>query len=560
MSFQTGIRVVPPPGPEVSGPARLRAWLTHLASAPNAVWVRELKQAARLTRTPFILLAVTLLATLLIATIGALMIGFSFGGSIGVALFHTFFSLSFFVVTLAGTAVAANSIASEREGRTWEALLLTGLPSTAIARGKFWAAYTSVALYIVMMAPIGAVPFLFGGVTAIETLIAFALLFVLAGLSVSFGLAVSSKMESLRGAILVTLAVAVVASPNLFLALAFGGATAAHALWPLVPEGWPIWMPAAYTRAPFDLRYVSLLLVAPALVVGLIAWFLHEATVANLTSVTDDRSTGLRRWFVVTGALGAVSTAVATAGVPRDHLVPAMGGLSAFFVLLTFGAFVFAGEPIGPSRRVLRGWSEKRVGPVGRALGPGVMRAAWAQLVTGLGGAGLIAVVAAVALTLRREPRHVLVVLVFAFYGVCFHVFVVGFGAWLRARTGTAMTARLVLLVGLFLASVGPWILAALGGAIGRGTALRNTLIAAPSPFYVLSVTEEIINPRHDPTSIVVVCAVAACAWALLGAGLLGSAALRCRRIIRDHERALAEGDAFLRAEDEGRSAPAVAS
>ena len=33
-------------------------------------------------------------------------------------------------------SVAANSIASEREGRTWEAVILTGLAPGLIARGK----------------------------------------------------------------------------------------------------------------------------------------------------------------------------------------------------------------------------------------------------------------------------------------------------------------------------------------------------------------------------------------------------------------------------------------
>ena len=85
-----------------------------------------------------------------------------------------------------GPAVAANSIASEREGRTWEAVLLTGLSPTVIARGKFLAAFTAIAMYIVMLAPVGALPFLFGGVTATEVVLAFAGLFLIALLSVAF--------------------------------------------------------------------------------------------------------------------------------------------------------------------------------------------------------------------------------------------------------------------------------------------------------------------------------------------------------------------------------------
>jgi hypothetical protein len=58
----------------------------------------------------------------------------------------------------------------------------------------------------VVLAPVGALSFLFGGVTATEVVVAFAFLFVLAALAVAFGLGVSSLMSSLRGAIVVTLA------------------------------------------------------------------------------------------------------------------------------------------------------------------------------------------------------------------------------------------------------------------------------------------------------------------------------------------------------------------
>ena len=65
---------------------------------------------------------------------------------VGVGVFHTFFSLAFAIVTWVGPAVAANTIASEKSGRTWEALLLTGLRPARIARGKFLAALTYVSL------------------------------------------------------------------------------------------------------------------------------------------------------------------------------------------------------------------------------------------------------------------------------------------------------------------------------------------------------------------------------------------------------------------------------
>ena len=103
----------------------------------------------------------------------------------------------------------AASIAAERSGHTWEALELTGLGPRAIARGKLLAALTYVALYLVMLMPVGGLPFLFGGVTALEVLLAFVVLLGIAILSVTFGLAMSSKFSSPGLAILMTLIVSV---------------------------------------------------------------------------------------------------------------------------------------------------------------------------------------------------------------------------------------------------------------------------------------------------------------------------------------------------------------
>ena len=40
---------------------------------------------------------------------------------------------------------------AEREGRTWEALSLTGMPAAKIVRGKFIASYTNIALYLIVL-------------------------------------------------------------------------------------------------------------------------------------------------------------------------------------------------------------------------------------------------------------------------------------------------------------------------------------------------------------------------------------------------------------------------
>ena len=247
MSAQTG--TAPPSGPASQRFVdRARFRVDRLRAQPNPIWIRELKQAARLTRTPVVLSVLTVLATLLMASIGGLMASEASPAKTGVVLFQVFFSLAYFIVTVIGPAVAANTIASEREGHTWEAVLLTGVRPQTIARGKFLAAYTGVGMYIVMLAPVGALPFLFGGVTALETLVAFLFLFLVALLSVAFGLAISSKMASMRGAIVVTLLLAFPMSIFAFSTLGVGLSFAAHAAWPAVARGAPVWLPTAYER------------------------------------------------------------------------------------------------------------------------------------------------------------------------------------------------------------------------------------------------------------------------------------------------------------------------
>jgi ABC-type transport system involved in multi-copper enzyme maturation permease subunit len=531
---------------------------------PNPVWLREMRQSARLTRTPFILLTITALTALLLCTIGGAMAGRVSPAITGVTLFHTFFSVAFYVVAIAGPAVAANSIASEREGRTWEALQLTGLSPGVVARGKFLAAYTNVAMYIVMMAPVGALPFLFGGVTATEVIVAFVWLFLFAALFVAFGLAVSSKMDSVRAALLVTMVVAILAALFLHLSFGVGGSGVAHDLWNAVPSGPPVWLPTAYDRAPFDLQYLGLLVGLPSLLVAVPAWFLYEATIANLTSVTDDRSTGLRRWFLATNTLAVVASILGLLALPTDDR--AKGGamaLSGEFCLLLFSVMVFLGDPIGPSRRVQNEWDARRAGRLRRLLGPGVMRSAWIHLLAG-SGAVLALGFASGAMVMFGPASHLkanlLALLLLSVYGLSFFAFLVGFSSWLRTRTGAIAVARVILLVVLFCASAGPWIIAAIAGALTQTTSTDELLIAAPSPFFAIMVAGDLSSGSLAAKGPQILGAtLASASWALIGLGLLGRAATRCRAIIRAHEQALAEGDALLRAEDEAQAPPADA-
>jgi ABC-type transport system involved in multi-copper enzyme maturation permease subunit len=516
--------------PSLPPPSSLRALnsrsrlFQRLTEQPNPVWMRELRQAARLQRTPIILAVVTGMMTLLICSVGGVASTTAEPAKVGVGIFHTFFSLAFAVVTWVGPAVAANTIAGERSGRTWEALQLTALSPRTIARGKFLAAFTYISLYIVMLVPVGALPFLFGGVTATEVLLAFVLLVLLAVLSVAFGLSVSAKFSSPAAAIIVTLLVALPVSMTVYGAAGVGLSFAAHEQWPGVPGGPPVWLPTAYVRADFSLAYLVFLVLLPAVLTAIPAWLFYEVTVANMGSPSDDRSTRLRVWFLV--AMPLISGAVAVVTFVAGTLDWAYAGADLIWAFGCFGAFLFAGEPLRPSSRVLAHWDRSDVSAFRRSLGPGVLRASiLLSVLTLLGLAGN----AVVAIYDAKTAANCDALIAFHGYAMAFFGFVVGFSAWARSRANSAGTPRLLLTVALFFAFVGPWIAMAIAGLI-TSQHDRAMLLAGPSPTFAVTMAQALASSAPDRGLIVSTGCACAAAWALIGTGLFASAGIRVRR------------------------------
>jgi hypothetical protein len=521
--------------------------------------MREMRQAARLARTPWVLFGLTLALSLLMCSIGGLAAASqTTPAAIGGALFQVFFSIAYLVVVIVGPAVAANGIASEREGRTWEAVLLTGLRPQDVARGKFMAAYTTISLYIVVLAPVGALSFLFGGVTATEVVVAFAFLFLVAGLAVAFGLAVSSLMSSLRGAIVVTLMLAIVIGPTLYFIFGFGASFGIHKLWSEVPEAYPIWLPLAYSRGHFGLEYLLLLVAVPLLVIVTPAWFLYEATIANLSGEAEDRSTGVKRWFFFCTPLIAITCGVpcAVADDDESRVALAVLGLSVFALYLAFCAFLFAGEPPGPSRRVRVHWERERAGAMRRFFGPGLPKTAMLAAVMGFLGVWIVAcgdmVLVDFFTSALHKTRNLEQIFFFALYTAGFFVFVTGLTAWLRARGQTPWIARLVAAALLFLICAGPWVVAAIGGVLSRHHGDDWLVIGAPSPFYAIYMIAFLDGSSHGDVPIIEVGAACSLVWGMLGLALLGAAAHRCHKAVRELDAAVAATEAALRAEDEG--------
>lgn len=553
MSLQTGEEVPEAPAStRFVDKARFR-W-TKILKDPNPIWMRELRQSVRLTRTPWILMSVTIIATLLIASIGGSVSSTAASPDVvGQALYHSFFSLAYFVVACAGPALAANAIASEREGRTWEAVILTGLPSQMIARGKFLGAFTDIASYIVMLAPVGALSFLFGGVDSIEVILGFVYLFIIGLLSVAFGLAVSSKFTSSRSAILITLLLSLPLSGMIFGFFGFGFGALAHGLWERIPEGAPIWLPLAYVRGTFGVEYVMLLVVVPILGIGLPGWFLYESTIANLAEPNDDRSTGLKTWFLVAMVCLLVS-ALATLMIPTTWQGVCFVAVLDIVIILSFvvfGILTFMGEPLGASRRVRFQWDLAKASRLRRALGPGLERT-FVMLGLSLGAAVALLVGVMLARSysftlnsyrLADRDDSIPALLRFLGYLIAFTVFCLGLGVWLRAKMLNLFGARLLFVVtigGLFII---PWIVTAIiGVALKSDSAL---ILGSPSPFFAF-----VLLSSTAKAEIVATGYIAIASYTGLGILLCLWAFKRSRSIVDNYDRHLARAAAMLDAED----------
>lgn len=528
---------------------RLRATLDGWLASPNPIFMREIRQDARLARTPWMVMGATMMLALLFASFGAQPDDVQDG--MGMGIFQGFFSLGFFLAALAGPALSANSIAAEREGRTWEALLLTGMTPQEITRGKFLAAATNLGVYVVALAPVAAMCFLFGGVHWLEVLIAFFYLFWITMLWVGFGLAMSSRLVQARGAIVVTLVAALPIAGTIFGIFGFGFGSLAHSFWPQVPRELPVWLPVAYVRGELDLWYVLLLGLGPLAFFGLPLWGLYEATLANLTEPTDDRSTGLKRWFVGFLVAAAISAVAVVGAVPQRDVSPVTIASVGLTVAAGFlGILVLLPDPLGASRRVQKRWEIEAAGRVRRWLGPGLIR----TMVLVLGGPLLVILLQLVVVLIRGAFLNVDQLLRFTSYAVGFYVFCVGLTVYMRARSNNANTVRLLLLLLVTAIAAVPPIVAFIVGVALFQSPDGAWVLAAPSPAFLITFVKG-ANDVHE-----LVGWVTSVGWGALGALLFRLGRQKIDGILLDFEDRLKSSDRMFREEDEALAASLAAA
>jgi hypothetical protein len=318
--------------------------------ARNPLWLREWRAFSRLSRTPWLLGGSTLLLTgvLVLAAIGRGQL--ESPAAIGQFLFHTCFGLLALFVTLFGPAIAANTVALEREGKTWDALLMAGVKPHAIDRGKFLGAYTHLALYLFALLPCTAIPHLFGGVMHRETLAGVVLVAALGAIAVRIGLLISAALPSTRTALLATVVLSALLCFGLT-AAGFEGSRYVEDELHLVTEinRQPVFWPVALVRARLGFDYVRFLVLVP-IGFAAIGWFaLRELTLFALTPIPRVARPALQRSFIVLAPalalmLGLVPNVFKPATIVETQLV---------FALSIFGCVLAASGERARSRSSL---------------------------------------------------------------------------------------------------------------------------------------------------------------------------------------------------------------
>jgi len=509
------------------------SWQRWLWRSP--LLVRELRQAIRTGRTIVVLLVLAVLMGLVIVSIaGALGMGKA-PVNLGPVLFQVFFSLAFFVVLVVGPSMAAVGVASEKDGRTWEALVLAGMDGRAVARGKFFTAATAVGVFLCMIAPASLLCIVLGGVTIVELAIAFVLLTLIAIIGVGFGIAVGAWAGSTGSATLTALGTALLGAPALYFGVGLGTSFLAHATWPEIPSAMPVWLPLAYTRAHFDGLYVLLLLALPLTLTSLTLWFFYELAVRLLSPRSDDRISGIKRWYLVSLPIVTMMAAIPglmTRGV--GSTTAWIAGLSALFAFATFGAFILAGDALSPSARVQFRWRRDGATWATRGLGPGLVQTCTLQLVTALTAMALFALAGAALLSRGvfpgLPPVPAVSLLICTEEWSAFLLFVVGFLLWSRVRSESVGAARLLTAMVSVVALAAPWAFFVVLTLPASKHGFDAMLLAAPSPLYSLAMIRAVEKGEpHLPLTAGLGCSLG---WAALGLTLFAFGARRATKAV----------------------------
>jgi len=460
--------------------ARLREALHD----PNPIVRKELLAVLRSSLYVRAVVVTLVLLGILVVTIGLGASESQDPTEAGRVLFQVFFGGTFLAMALVGPAFGATALVQERESRTLDALLLTGMTPGRIVAGKLAAVFLMMAFLPVVSVPMLAVVALFGGIGLGHIVVATFYVLAFGALAVAFGLAVSAQVQTTRMALLGALPI------SLGTTFVGGGMLAAmghefarrHAL---AFDG-PFFFADAYFALPFDKRYLALLVLLPVYVLGCLGWLFGAVAYAGLLEPTQDRALPLKRWCLAAFSVGILAAALLVRVGPADandrRGWSLLGMVAVALVSLALG-FAFVGDVHTPSRRM----QQERPGALARLLMPPTL------------GASVWFVVVTSTLTLLLGPMALcgldtgmMSLGLWAAAWVAAHVGLMG---WLAARRPTrgAGTARTAGVIAQLVTMVGVWLLYAFFGRF-HGIEYQVSVLAVSPAWAVLVGVDQLVT------------------------------------------------------------------
>ncbi|MGE0788973.1 MAG: ABC transporter permease [Sandaracinaceae bacterium] len=453
-----------PPTPTRGGPS-LRQRIDDWVSDPNPILVKELRAIFRTDLfVRFLYLSTGIVALIVLGIGAAVAAGNESPATVGQVVFHLFFGVTLFVITLIAPGAAAASITSEREQHTWESLVLSGMSAERIVAGKFVASYASTGLVVVAMSPIVGIAFLFGGISPVQVFVGLLSMLIALAPAIAFGVAISAHLSSTRLAIaaatIVYFPIAVIYTSTMS-----GFGSVAHRAWGLSFEGPFFYADAFATRAGEWDTWV--LIGGGALYFfGMPVWFLLASAVAGVRPPAEDRSSALKVWAVAMSVTTVLTAAVICAVQPglSDSASSGQFVIGATGILLAFYALVFSNEPPlppGPYRLAMAKASSPR--RAFAALGPGagttLRFTTLAIVLTSLAVAGATIGARHLLFPSGNHLRHDVAALVAAGGVAAVGVFAAALGSWFRLSLRHGLAARVLTTAILFAFAILPFML-----------------------------------------------------------------------------------------------------
>jgi ABC-type transport system involved in cytochrome c biogenesis permease component len=331
------------PGMDATQEKRLwtRAW-GALVDA-NAVVAKELLVTARtptflgsMIGAPLVLGALVLLVQSELSR---------FDPAAGRQLFPVYFIGLSVALGIVGATLGSTVLVQEREAGALEALKFTALGPHRIVLGKLAAVFLAEVAVVVCTMPLLAFVLAHGGVPLGETCVAMSIALACGIMTASVGVAVSARAENTRRSLLASLLGSAVVGIGMITWLGVGS--------DLGERYHPFGVAQAYFEAPWDRTYVAVLLVIPAFALTTVLWFGHAVATSGLMDLSADRSLPIKRWTVGTYAMGTIAV-VACSAAAGKHVRASIAGssMTAAAIVAVVLLFVFAGEPVRPTRRM----------------------------------------------------------------------------------------------------------------------------------------------------------------------------------------------------------------